>query len=340
MKDDNDIIKQKFKLSIAMSKVKEEENIVMNKKRSFVSKKVGLVACACLLLTTGIVFAKDIEKIIKEQFKNFGLGSGVDTAVENGYIGITDDYMQNQNAKVIENNQIIDSLNVECRVDKFIITDDNLSLSFNFKIDNKINEYVSLGKEKNENIDYEGSYDIELSDMFIVDENNQVLYFNKYDNKLLNNYGISNNEELPKFNNILKIKEFYDNDNKKVADFVCNITSSEEFPKSKKLNVYFTKINLISPNYTEKHKVTLEGNWEFHLEVPQVMIERKESDYKVLSCEEDNFYVYEAKLNDTEFEFGLKILNVEKPEYPKELIEREKQLLKEGETVERKSISK
>ena len=58
MKDDNDIIKQKFKLSVAMSKVKEEENMVMNKKRSFVSKQVGLVACACLLLTTGIVFAR------------------------------------------------------------------------------------------------------------------------------------------------------------------------------------------------------------------------------------------------------------------------------------------
>lgn len=61
--ENNDKLKYSIKSKIAISKFKEE-NIAIKQKFNFASKKVAVVACACLILTSGVVFAKDIEKII------------------------------------------------------------------------------------------------------------------------------------------------------------------------------------------------------------------------------------------------------------------------------------
>ena len=42
------------------------------------------IACCFVFLITGVVFAKDIEKVFVEKFRS--LGKGVSTAVENGYV--------------------------------------------------------------------------------------------------------------------------------------------------------------------------------------------------------------------------------------------------------------
>ena len=76
-----DVIKDKFKFKVAISKMKEENNMAMNKKGNFINKKIGIAACACLMLTTGIVFAKDIKRFI---FNSHLMGP--ENTINNGYI--------------------------------------------------------------------------------------------------------------------------------------------------------------------------------------------------------------------------------------------------------------
>lgn len=66
----NDEIKEKLKMKIAISQIKNEEKKVMNKKEKFVFKNIGIAACVLMSLT-GVAFAssKVIEKVFKEPKK-------------------------------------------------------------------------------------------------------------------------------------------------------------------------------------------------------------------------------------------------------------------------------
>lgn len=66
----NDKIKEKLKMKIAISQIKNEEEKAMNKKEKFVFKNIGIAACVLMSLT-GVVFAgnKVIEKVFKEPKK-------------------------------------------------------------------------------------------------------------------------------------------------------------------------------------------------------------------------------------------------------------------------------
>lgn len=66
----NDKIKEKLKMKIAISQIKNEEEKAMNKKEKFVFKNIGIAACVLMSLT-GVVFAgsKIIETVFKEPKK-------------------------------------------------------------------------------------------------------------------------------------------------------------------------------------------------------------------------------------------------------------------------------
>lgn len=66
----NEEIKNKLKMKIAISQIKDEEKKAMNKKEKLVFKNVGIAACVLMSLT-GVVFAgnKVIEKVFKEPKK-------------------------------------------------------------------------------------------------------------------------------------------------------------------------------------------------------------------------------------------------------------------------------
>ena len=231
-----------------------------------------------------------------------------------------------QNVQIIENNEVIDSTNVKVKIDEFLMTDSNLSLDFYFEFENKICDYVSLGEMINGNVDYEGSHAIVLSDLFIVDENNEVLYFNRWDCENFKEYCKNNNMDFdyPDYN-LFGIRnmprEYNKNENFIEVNNIYYLT--DKFPNSKKLNIYFTKIDLINDEerLVEKNlkNITLKGNWQFSLDVPENMYNRTYDTYKVVSCDNKDFNLYEAKLTDTRLEIGIEISNVERAIFPAEL---------------------
>lgn len=117
MKDINKL-EERIKFKIAISKIDDEEkDITMNKKKILINKKIGLVACAFLIFTTG-VFAKDIENYIKKIFNNST--EAINSAVENGYVQNEDmDYVYDKDIGIKVDNLVLDNL--------------NLDISFNFE---------------------------------------------------------------------------------------------------------------------------------------------------------------------------------------------------------------
>lgn len=298
------------------------------KKRKIHHLKLDLaIACCFMFIITGVVFAKEIENFVKAGFENFGLGRGVDTAIDNGYVGKPEmEDEEFQNVSMLENNEVIDNIDVKVKIDEFLMTDTNLSLDFYFEFENKICDYVSLGETINGNIDYEGSHAIVLSDLFIVDENNKVLYFNSWDCENFKEYCKNNNidfdySEYDIFGIRNMPREYHKDEYYMKVNNIYYIT--DEFPKSKKLNIYFTKIDLENDEeiLSEKNfkNITLQGNWHFSLDVPENIYNRTHEDYKVVSCDNKDFNVYEAKLSDTRLEIGIEIANVEEVKYPPEL---------------------
>ena len=115
-------IMEKLKLKIAISEIKKEGEVAMNKKKSFITKKIGIAACACLVLTTGVVFAKDIENYFKNLFTN--TNEAIEAAVENGYV-------QTEKMDYVYDN------NVGIKVDSLVLDDLHLNISFAFEIDDE-----------------------------------------------------------------------------------------------------------------------------------------------------------------------------------------------------------
>lgn len=294
-------------------------------------KNIAVVILAILTISTSIVFAKDIEKFIKTQFKYFGTGRGVETAIEHGYIAKSDAEVVG-NVLLYENDKIIDDINMNINVEEYLITDDNLDIEFSVEFDSKINNYVDLGKIKNDNINYEESHLIILSDLFIVDDENRVVYSNYYDKELFDEFCRNNNIEyvyLPytPFHSNFEYKEIYNTNEKVIVDMVYHFSSMEGFPKSKSLNIYFSKI-ILEPKYSEiGRKIILKGDWEFNLDIPEIMYNRGDDVwYEVIGSENESFEVYEARATETSFILGIKVNDMVKPEYPKELEQRQIEL--------------
>lgn len=302
-----------------------------NRKRTFpLNLKLSFATTCCfMMLITGIAFASEIEEFIVSVLNNFGLGKGISTAVDNGYIGTSDENLNTKEMQIIENDIIKTNINVKSNINEFIITDNILSINMNFEFENKINDYVKVVKTENGDIDYEKSYSIKLEDLLIVDENDKLLYCNIKDEKIFKDickkYNV--NCSFPTdnvFSDHCIINEYTNTEDNSAINVIYSLTSSNGFDNFKKINVYFSQLTLCNYRLENANPITLLGDWEFHLDVPENMYNRTTEEYKVVSCDNNNFHVYETKLTDTEFEIGIEILNVEKPIYPKELLQKEK----------------
>lgn len=260
-------------------------------------KKIIITILGICTLTGGLVFAKEYI------FKNFNLGKGVDTAVENGYIYTPE--------KKVNDDERINGTGIQVYIEDFLMDDQNISTNFSFKFSDELLKKLNIEKIKR----------IELKDLILTDENNVILYC--ANEKALNEFCKNNNLNY-------KFSEFNEN------YFACGLNSflqpnssndmvgltyniylgdlENNYPKSKKLKYKFNEIALIENEEDNSNKKIMEGNWEINIEIPEKMYNRKNISYKVVECSNDNVEVTTAKVSDTGFEFGCIIRNVELPE--------------------------
>ena len=320
---DNSELLQKFKMNVAVNNFKKEDTNDYTLKeelrwrRYAMKRKLIAGLCGGVILVSGVVFAANYDKIVE----TFFLGKGLDSAAQNGYIATPDmEYMGSDTTATDQITGItLDNINVNVKIDDFLMDDLNISTHFTFEINTKINETFDL-----DDLHY-----IELKDLIVTDEENKILYC--MDKETLENYCKENNLDE-------KYLEFSDNyyncglntviqrHNKEqgIINFAYNIyTGDTSFPKSKKLNFKFTEIQLKRENWLENENsiVNLKGSWNIDLDVPEKMYNRQSIAYKVVSCENPDFQVTNATLTDTGFEFGMIISNISKPEQPQILKE-------------------
>ena len=305
----------KLKLNIAISNfeedLKEKSPLIKENWRSYsMKKKIIAISCMSVLLASGVVFATNIENI-KNHFE--GLDKGVQTASKNGYVGNPEmDYIESEvkvdSDKQKDEGNVFDDIEVQAKIDDFMMDDLNLNIEFNFDFDEKLKEVFN----------FDILHSIDLLDLVIKDEENRILHsnlnkeeFEEYcsRNNLDYVFGKSNenyfNTGFMNFPNNCN----FENCSSKLT---YNIYSTEEYPKSKKLYVSFGKIKLTEEN--TNNIVTLKGDWNIELDVPEVMYNRTSESYRVISCDNKDFEVYQSKVTDTGFEIGVTISNIEEPE--------------------------
>lgn len=274
------------------------------KKHSYNLLKVAAVICIGITATGGIVFAT--KKYIKDtKEKSFGIGKEINTAIENGYIQNTNMDYVSSNVITIEGKQYT----IGTKITDFLMDDINLSAHFEFEFTDDINEIVNLAKLTN----------IEIADLIITDENNNIIYNN--DKESFERFCTENNLEY-KFNEFNEhyyangLNSFINYKQGNNITFTYNMYTSGQYPKSKKLNIHFTKIKL----QEENNVIILKGNWEISVNVPEKMYNRKTISYKVTNCSNSDFDIITATLYEDRFELGVVISNMKKPD-DSELIE-------------------
>ena len=328
-RDSLEKIRQMTKDKITVSNFQKEQSM-SNKNRRLSMKRISAVACICLVLTSGIVFAKDIEKFVRERF-NFGLGDGIDRAAESGYIAKPEMEKVESETKIetpeSDLGTIVDNINTSVKIDSFLMDDYNLSVEFSFEFDDSIKEVVDLNK-----LDQ-----ITLNDLIVLDEEKRIIFssnsmgekkFNKYCKKYNLDFKFGECNENYMNNGLNWFPQSIRKDLNQCT-LVYNMYT-EGYPKSKELDFYFNEITLTEQEYVGEERitrnVTLTGNWNIHVDVPEKMYNRTSESYRVISCENDRFNVYAAKLMDTGFELGIMISDMVRPEYPEIFTKKQKEV--------------
>lgn len=249
-----------------------------NKRNIYFEKGIKLVtvSCVCVVVTTSIVFAKDISSWFKGRFNN--KSEGIDIAIDNGYI-------------LEPNMEYIKCNDTEVKIDNLIM--DNLNLSFTMNL--KLNAEIEVNEITK----------ISLPDMLIIDNYDKILYcqdkdtFDKYcqDNRIDLKYKEFNENNINSGSNwFIKGRNLQDN----TIDIVYNLYANE-FPKSRKLNFVFKNIKIEVDNC----KKIIEGDWKLNLEIPEEFYNREALVYKVKKCSDPGINITEALVYNTSMRFSL-----------------------------------
>lgn len=238
-------------------------------KRGIVIKILPIVLV--LFTVTGIVFAKEIVQFVKHLFIN--ASDGVETAIKNGYT-------QEVDMEYVKDN------NIEIKVDSVLMDDFNLNIIFNINLQETYN--VSR---------------IEFKNIVITDEDENIILAEFEDKNKLKQFckdkGIENTLNNIGCGNYIGNTTIYDTQE---TNYKCSYTvKSDKFPKSKKLNISFDEITLLS---TKKEIIKkLIGNWNINIELDKKMYDRKTLIYTLDYCNDSNLKMLSAEISET----GMKI---------------------------------
>lgn len=248
-----------------------------------------------IILSTGVVFAKEIVGLITSLFVN--TTNSIDTAVENGYI-------QNINMDYVYDNDI------GIKVDNILLDDTNLDISFVYNYKNKdvvsaIELYEYSIRDENNNLIYEVVYDENREN----NENSEAMHLIKYNESVMIDYNefkeslIFVSKELSDYKKIrfnidsvrLKINDEY-----KICEGNWNFETNIDWQKLKRNTIFYDveSNKCLNNSFIEITETSLKINLEFKEDIDEKII--KEKDNIILIDSEENKYMYNIlKLKDS-----------------------------------------
>lgn len=256
------------------------ENCKKKHKISPMIYKFIAISCCCIIMTTTIVFAKEISNFIYNIFNPITTSEGVVNAARKGYFYNTDmDYIKSDNVKL--------------KIDYVLMDDFNLNVVFNLNYEKDLKDINKF----------------ELSEFIITDENKNIICCNS--KKIYEEYCKKNN--IPYDEN--KMKNNYTNNgygmeiiekSENTIKFIYKMYSTG-YPKSKELNIKFRDINL--SNYSKTNSIEIKGNWEIKIQLPKEMYNRELINYNVSKdkVKQSNIIIESAIASIAEMQINLKI---------------------------------
>lgn len=283
------------KQKIAISSLLEEEKMKDKRKISDIIKPM-IAASVMIVSLSGIVFAKDISNQI---YNKYFTGIGVEKAINEGYIEDTQMDEQNANSTIQneETGEIIEDNETTIKASELIMDDFTLSMTFEVTLSDKIKNIITASEVMEMN----------FPDIVVYDENNVILNC-VYDNEL-NKFKEKNNIE-PKdiVNSGVNMFVSEKSDNK--VNVIYNFYTGDEsvYPKSRELHIDMNEIK-ISKNETlmGDEEITIKGNWNFKVDVPEKMYNRQNIIYKQKSTTNEDFKVQSAVVYNTGTEIKINL---------------------------------
>ena len=293
-----------FITNIVTKKINEPQEYEMairdafNKKTS--KKQRGMrfatAICSVIIISTGVVYATEIKNFIIKNFYNYN--SGVDTAIENGFIDEPE--MNNFNS---DNDDVLNGniSNVEIKVKNMLMDDYSLSFTFSLKMD--------------ANINIDEIKDLRFKKILISDENNNILHcdlkepFDRFCSENWLDYEFLNHNEnyiSNSYNSYITSR----NADTGTIDLVFNLYNNREnpYPKSKKLRVQIDEICIFEADdhQLDEEKI-LKIDKDVSFNINEKFSNREDISYKVIKTNYNDIKVTEASLKETEFFFSFEL---------------------------------
>lgn len=321
-------IKNITKDKIAISNFQSNNNMKENRKRKIVFWTRTLTSIsACLIFSCGIIFSKEISAHIydyaiahKSEKTTVNIGS---TAKFSGEYSVSDEEI----IDLENNNQGLSQDNVKLKIEDVTMDDNNLEIKFNLELSDEISKKLNSKR----------GVEVEFEDLLITDENNNVLVGLDED-KAIELLNIDYQEEYRKnpnweYENIKQNALFanekyfggnlrsyvlkYDGKKVKVIYSMNLVGQDKYYPRCKNLNFEIGKIKILNDMESEYGGTVLnyQGKWNTGLELPENIINRKMTNYKMIEDEtvEENKVVFCNVLGSgTEIKLSLKAPEVVK----------------------------
>lgn len=256
MENNDDKIKEYVKLNIAISEFGRRYKM-KNKNRVYL-KKVAIIILALVTIPIGYVQAQ--KNIL--QFPNREPTYILNSISE----AITDGYVETLNMEYIYSD------GVGLKIDSLMVSDNDINLVFNFKINDEINL-----NEKNLKFGY-----------LLYNENNEVYYVERDTNinflkDFMKKNKLKNESNIE--NHLLASQSTYITNTNENVIVSSLIYAKDYFPKAKKL--YIDVVGIGYDNEWNKYKKLSNSRWLIELDIPEKFYESEPKKYELKEPIED-----------------------------------------------------
>lgn len=238
---------------------KEEKKADFKNKKNNLLFKFATGLCACILLTTTVVFAKEIiENIFKLSKEYYGQES-LEQTIEDNYI------QANESNEYIKSSQ-----GILYKFNHVLLNDINLILSLDFVFQESLVEYQGMS----------------INGVVITDQNNNLIYKDGTIQEIIkNNVSTAMTyHTVEKNNNILQ---------------ESIILLSPQFPNIEKLYISFDSINLYNIVNGVAEIKTIEENYNIEIPVDSKFNIRNVDYYEIITKSNEEINIEEIKLTNT-----------------------------------------